>query len=111
MHRRSSLRITLGLIGVLFSATLLWSQAQAPETTAVRAGRLFDPKSGQMLNNQVVLIQGEKITQVGPTARVTVPPGARVIDLSRATLLPGLIDGHLHLTHSLRNLQHHTTVT
>ena len=59
MHRRSSIRITLTLIGVLFTATLVWSQAQAPVTTAVRAGRLFDPKSGQMLANQVVLIQGD----------------------------------------------------
>src|SRR5260370_27696219 len=110
MHRRSTFRITLGLIGVLFTATLLWSQAQAPETTAVRAGRLFDPKSGQMLNNEVVLIQGEKITQVGPTASVTVPPGARVIDLSRATVLPGLIDGHVHLTDAVGNMQHQMMV-
>jgi imidazolonepropionase-like amidohydrolase len=110
MHRRSSLRITLALVSVLFTATLLWSQAQAPETTAVRAGRLFDPKSGQMLNNQVVLIQGEKITQVGPAASVTVPAGARVIDLSRATVLPGLIDGHVHLTDAVGNLQHQMMV-
>src|SRR6202166_1341612 len=110
MHRRSRLRITIGLVSVLFTATLLWSQAQAPETTAVRAGKLFDPKSGQMLSNQVVLIQGDKITQVGPAANVTVPAGARVIDLSRATVLPGLIDGHVHLTDAVGNMQHQMMV-
>jgi imidazolonepropionase-like amidohydrolase len=110
MNRRSSFRIALGLLGVLFSATFLWSQTQAPNTTAVRAGKLFDPKSGQMLNNQVVLIQGEKITQVGPAASVTIPAGARVVDLSRATVLPGLIDGHVHLTDAVGNLQHQMMV-
>ena len=65
---------------------------------AVRAGRLFDPKSGQILANQVVLIQGDEITDVGPADRVQIPADANVIDLSRATVLPGLIDGHVHLT-------------
>src|SRR5437879_10004869 len=110
MPWRSSLRIAVGLLGVLFTATLLWSQAQAPEITAVRAGRLFDPKSGQMSNNEVVLIQGEKITQVGATASVTIPAGARVIDLSRATVLPGLIDGHVHLTDAVGNMMHQMSV-
>jgi len=110
MHHKSNLRIALGLVSILFTATLLWSQAQAPETTAVRAGRLFDPKSGQLLSNEVVLIQGERITQVGPAASVTIPSGARVIDLSRATVLPGLIDGHVHLTDAVGNLQHQMMV-
>jgi imidazolonepropionase-like amidohydrolase len=95
------------VIGVLVAATALWSQGQ---TTAARAGRLFDPKSGQMVSNQVVLIQGERITQVGPAASVSIPPGARVIDLSRATVLPGLIDGHVHLTDASIGLQHQMMV-
>jgi imidazolonepropionase-like amidohydrolase len=110
MNRRSSFRIALVALGILLSAPFVWSQAQAPATTAVRAGKLFDPKSGQMLNNQVVLIQGEKITQVGPAASVTIPAGARVVDLSRATVLPGLIDGHVHLTDAVGNLQHQMMV-
>jgi imidazolonepropionase-like amidohydrolase len=75
--------------------------AQTPATgqvVAVRAGRLFDPKSGTNLLNQVVLIRGDKISDVGPAASVKIPSGARVIDLSGATVLPGLIDGHVHLT-------------
>src|SRR6185295_13978246 len=64
---------------------------------AVRAGRLFDSKSGQLLTKQVVLLQGERITEVGPEASVKIPAGASVIDLSQATVLPGLIDAHTHM--------------
>ncbi len=66
-------------------------------SVAVRAGRLFDSKTGQMLTNQVVLLMGDRITEVGPAAQVKIPQGAQVIDLSQATVLPGLIDGHTHM--------------
>src|SRR3984893_5800952 len=89
---------------LLVLATVLSSQAQ--QVTAVRAGKMFDPKSGTNLSNQVVLITGDKITDVGPADRVKIPAGAKVIDLSQATVLPGLIDGHVHLTDGQGNLQH-----
>jgi imidazolonepropionase-like amidohydrolase len=71
--------------------------APAPRVAAVRAGHLFDSKNGQMLANQVVLLEGERITAVGPESQLKIPAGAQVIDLSRATVLPGLIDGHTHM--------------
>jgi imidazolonepropionase-like amidohydrolase len=75
-----------------------WTQPAAPSATvAVRAGRLFDSKSGRMLTRQVVLIQGERITDVGPEGRIPIPVGARVIDLSQATVMPGFVDGHSHV--------------
>jgi imidazolonepropionase-like amidohydrolase len=69
----------------------------AAQVIAVRAGRLFDSKNGTMLTKQVIVLEGERITDVGPEAQVKIPAGAQVIDLSRATLLPGLIDAHTHM--------------
>jgi len=68
----------------------------APTTVAIRAGRMFDSLSGKMLTKQVVLIQGQRITDVGPDGTVTIPAGTRVIDLSQAVVLPGFIDSHNH---------------
>ena len=68
-----------------------------PQAIAVRAGHLFDSKTGTLLSNQVVLIQGDRITEVGPAAQTPIPAGARIVDLSRQTVLPGLIDLHTHM--------------
>jgi imidazolonepropionase-like amidohydrolase len=58
---------------------------------------LFDPKSEHLLTNQVILVQGDKIAEVGPADSVKIPSGAEVMDLGQATVLPGLIDAHTHL--------------
>jgi imidazolonepropionase-like amidohydrolase len=80
-----------------FDAARMDMQAPPPQGVAVRAGKLFDPRSGTNLANQVILIKGDRITDVGPAASVQIPAGMQVIDLSRATVLPGLIDRHVHL--------------
>ncbi|HLI86030.1 MAG TPA: amidohydrolase family protein [Bryobacteraceae bacterium] len=80
-----------------FHASQIHMEAPPPEGVAIRAGRLFDPASGTNLRDQVIVIRGERIAEAGPAARVQIPTGARVIDLSRATVLPGLIDRHVHL--------------
>jgi imidazolonepropionase-like amidohydrolase len=65
------------------------------QTVAIRAGRLFDPRTGTLLNNQVIIVRGDRIADIGPN--VAIPAGARVIDLSAATVLPGMIDAHVHV--------------
>jgi imidazolonepropionase-like amidohydrolase len=73
-------------------------QCAAPaRTVAIRAGRLFDSNAGRMLTDQVIVLQGERITAVGPSAQTPIPSGAQVIDLHTATVLPGLIDAHTHM--------------
>jgi imidazolonepropionase-like amidohydrolase len=69
----------------------------APGTTVIRAGRVFDSKSERMLTRQVVVIQGEKIIDIGPDGQVKIPAGATLLDMSNATVLPGLIDAHTHM--------------
>src|SRR5947209_8638245 len=73
---------------------LLCSFAGAQTLTAVRAARLFDGKSNTITQPGVVVISGNKIQSVGGT----VPSQATVIDVGDATLLPGFIDAHTHLT-------------
>jgi imidazolonepropionase-like amidohydrolase len=70
---------------------------QPPGLIAIRAGRLFDSKAGRMLTDQVVLIHDDRITEVGAAAEIAIPAGARVIDLSAQTVLPGLVDAHTHM--------------
>src|SRR5712691_353332 len=69
----------------------------APRVIAVRAGRLFNSKTGQLLKGQVVVLSGERIAEVGPEGQVRIPADAQVIDLSESTVLPGLIDAHSHM--------------
>ena len=69
----------------------------APRVIAVRAGRMFNSKTGQLLTKQVIVLSGERITEVGPEAQVKIPAGAQVMDLSQSTVLPGLIDAHTHM--------------
>ena len=77
------------------------AQDQSVKRVVLRARHLLDVKSGKMLDDQAVVIQGDTILYVGPATDVKSQPGASIIDLPAATLVPGLIDAHTHLTFDL----------
>jgi imidazolonepropionase-like amidohydrolase len=93
-------------IGMGVPLALEAETSPSSETVAVIARNLFDAKSGQLLKNQVVIIRGERIVDVGSIQRVPVPTGSKVINLGGATLIPGLIDGHVHLVLGSGDPQH-----
>ena len=74
-----------------------WLGAQGQKATVILAGQLFDGKSDRLLSNQVIVIQGDRIAEVGPAGSITIPAGAQEIDLRSGTVLPGLIEGHNHM--------------
>lgn len=83
--------LTLSLLSTLATAA-------EPPVLAIKAGRLVDVEGGRVLNDQVLLVQGEKIKAIGAAGQLAIPAGAQLIDLSGSTVLPGLIDMHTHLT-------------
>jgi imidazolonepropionase-like amidohydrolase len=90
------------MLSVILCSLLLWApgmgQGQKPavKTYVLKAARLFDGKSNSVVSPGLIVITGGKITAVGASS--TIPAGAQVIDLGDATLLPGFIDAHTHLT-------------
>jgi imidazolonepropionase-like amidohydrolase len=84
---------------LICSAQLRIQRSPGPDPKLIRAGRVLDVRTGQYRLDQGILIEGEKIKEIGPWADVQprAPGNAVMIDLSRATVLPGLIDSHAHL--------------
>jgi imidazolonepropionase-like amidohydrolase len=74
---------------------ILCAASSTAQITAIKAGRLIDPDSSAALNNQIILVRGNKIEAVGQN--LAIPDGAKIVDLSKMTVLPGLIDCHTHL--------------
>lgn len=83
---------------VLLMAVCACVAQPATPRVVVHAGKLVDVKTGKLLSDQVVVIQGDKIASVGPASEVTPSSSDKIIDLPHATVLPGLIDVHTHLT-------------
>jgi imidazolonepropionase-like amidohydrolase len=86
------------VLAALCLLTRLTVAQQSLPHVALHAGNVLDVNSGKLLPNQVIVVEGEKIVSVGPAAASKVPADAKRIDLPNATILPGLIDAHTHLT-------------
>jgi imidazolonepropionase-like amidohydrolase len=84
------------LVVIGAAITLLTGQIAVPPTVVLRAARLIDGRGGAPVTPAIIVIRGDRIVAVG--SGIATPPGARVIDLGGATLMPGLIDLHTHLT-------------
>src|SRR5437773_1994281 len=99
MNRRAGLLLVAALLAGHDVAAQADSGAARP-SVLVRAGRLIAVRTGTVLTNQAILIEGDRIKEVGPADAVAghAPRDARVIDLRNATVLPGLIDCHTHIT-------------
>jgi len=96
------LRLLLGvwLVGLVGASVALAQEPAGTTVVAVKAGHLLDVRSGKYLRDQTILIEAGKVRQVGNARDVQphIPSGAKIVDLSRYTVLPGLIDAHTHLT-------------
>jgi imidazolonepropionase-like amidohydrolase len=83
------------LLAFAFGGPCLGAEGQ--KAVVIHAGQLFDGKSDQLLSNQVIVIQGDRIAEVGPAASVKTPAGVEEINLATGTVLPGLIESHNHM--------------
>src|SRR6201981_151589 len=95
MKRQSAMGAALGFAFLGLGVSCLGADGQ--KTIVIHAGQMFDGKSDRLSSNQVIVIQGDRIAEVGPAGSVRIPAGAEEIDLGTGTVLPGLIEGHNHL--------------
>ena len=91
------MKTTCAVLSVVMILCGLCAGQNASLVTVIRAGTLIDPRADSPKHNQVIVIRGERIEAVGDAGSVKVPEGANVIDLSNATVLPGMIESHTHL--------------
>lgn len=89
--------LLLGAVAAAMASDLLAATRAGDADTYIRAGKLLDVRSGKMLANQVIVIQGDKIARIGSSDEIKVPADVKFVDLSHATVLPGLIDAHEHI--------------
>jgi len=94
--RRAVLSLLI-VLSLVVPALAQQTQKPAPKTVYIRAGRLFDGTGDKVRENMVIMVVGDRIQKVAPANSISIPADATVLDLSHATVLPGLIDCHTHL--------------
>jgi imidazolonepropionase-like amidohydrolase len=98
MLKTMSLALTVCLLGIAAGVAAQPSPAPTAKRTLIRAGHLLDVKTGKLLNAQTIVVSGDTIQSIAPTAQVPAQPDDTVVDLGAMTVLPGMIDVHTHLT-------------
>jgi imidazolonepropionase-like amidohydrolase len=100
--------MTLLMVLVALVAMVVTARAQAPaaKRTVIRAGHVLNVRTGELKANQAIVIEGDKISKIAPSSEVAAAAGDTTIDLPDATVLPGLIDMHTHLTFELSSLSY-----
>src|ERR1700722_16262121 len=95
-RQRSAGYCVLGVLAVMFAQAGVADSVATPRPIVLKAAHLFDSVSGKLVEHGVVVVSGTQILAVGSEAKI--PDGAQVIDLGDATLMPGFIDAHVHLS-------------
>lgn len=86
---------------LVFGIVLIAVSTVSAQVTVIKAGRVVDPETGKVAANQIILVEGTDIKEIGPDVKI--PAGATVIDLSMSVVMPGMVDAHTHLC---MNMQH-----
>jgi imidazolonepropionase-like amidohydrolase len=104
-HRSKRFPLCCLVVFLLLALGLSAAQSTAPvRHVVIHAGRVLDVKTGNTLTGQAIVIEGDKIVSVGPASAAKAPADAEIIDLPNATVLPGLIDAHTHLTFDVNSV-------
>jgi imidazolonepropionase-like amidohydrolase len=103
---RGEMTLLMVLVALVAMVVTARAQAPAPKRTVIRAGHVLNVRTGELKANQAIVIEGDKISKIAPSSEVTATAGDTTIDLPDATVLPGLIDMHTHLTFELSSLSY-----
>ncbi len=96
--------VIVAILAMLAGMAITASAQSPPKRAVIRAGHLLNVRTGELRANQAIVIVGDKIEKIAPSGEVAAAPGDTTIDLPDATVLPGLVDMHTHLTFDLNSL-------
>ena len=96
--------VIVAILAMLAGMAITASAQSPPKRTVIRAGHVLNVRTGELRANQAIVIVGDKIEKIAPSGEVAAAPGDTTIDLPDATVLPGLVDMHTHLTFDLNSL-------
>src|SRR5713226_6569435 len=95
MNEEAGMRSIKRIWMAMVLAFCAFAAAAQTNTIAIKAGKVVDPETGKTSTNQIILVEGKRIKEMG--ANIPIPSGAKVIDLSKSTVFPGMYDAHTHL--------------